>query len=137
MHHDPCTWLQLPYAFMREMAGREPLGLWLQPDGCCNGSSWVATEFTSSGFMFLKRGWKSFALAPGLKEGHIVHFKYDRAATLFMKIFGVAGYCHLDCCMESDNSGSSSDGSGTSSEGRGSDDDFGDSPRPRIEEDSD
>lgn len=35
---------------------RTPLGLWLQPNGCCNSSTWVATEFTSSGFMFLKRG---------------------------------------------------------------------------------
>lgn len=141
MHCDPCTWLRLPDAFAREMTERAPLGLWLQPDGCCNGPSWVLTEFTSSGFMFLKRGWKSFALPRGLKEGHTLHFKYDGGATLFMKIFGVTG-CHRDCCMESDNGSGSSSGDGgggssTSTGGSGSDDDSDDSPRPRVKEDSD
>lgn len=100
------------------MEGKEPLGLWVQADGCCSGPSWVATEFTPAGFMFLKQGWKSFALARGLKRGHLLQFKYDGAATLFVKIFGACG-ARLGCCAESeDDSGSdSSDGSDSGSSG--------------------
>lgn len=59
----------------------------------------------------------------------MLHFEFDGAATLFMKIFAEAGN-RLDCRMESniDNSGGSfGDGSSdnTSSEGSGSDDDPG------------
>jgi hypothetical protein len=101
----------------------------------------VAAEFTPSGFMFLKQGWKSFALARGLKRGHLLHFKYDGAATLFVKIFGVFG-SRLEYCAESEDgsySGSSSEDdndSGTSpSDGSGSGGSF---PRIKSEdEDSD
>ena len=78
MHRRPYTLLRLPVSFAEAMVDRAPLGLWVLADGCCNGPSWVATEFTPSGFMFLKLGWKSFALACGLKWGHILQFKYDR-----------------------------------------------------------
>ena len=94
-----------------------PLGLWVQADGCCNGPSWVAVEFTPVGFMFLKQGWKSFALARGLKRGHVLQFKYDGAATLFVKIFGISG-SRLECCAESeDGSDSSSSSEDDSSSG--------------------
>ena len=83
------------------MADHAPSGLWVQADGCCNGPSWVATELTASGFMFLRQGWKSFALARGLKQGHILQFKYDGAATLFVKIFVLSG-SRLECCVESE-----------------------------------
>jgi hypothetical protein len=123
------------------MADRVPLGLWVQADGYCNGPSWVATEFTPSGFMFLKRGWKSFALARGLKRGHVLQFKYDGAATLFVKIFGISDN-RLECCTESEDgsySGSSSeddsDSGAAPSGGSGSDDSC---PRVKSEdEDSD
>ncbi|XP_020172571.1 B3 domain-containing protein Os03g0212300-like [Aegilops tauschii subsp. strangulata] len=136
MHRDPCTWLRLPESFTKELAERVPMGLWLQPDGCCNGPSWVVTAFTPSGFILLMRGWKSFAVARGLKEGHILHFKYDGAATLFMKIFGVIGY-RLKCCTESDDSDSpgNNDGDMYPFDGSGSSDD---SPSVKSEdEDSD
>jgi hypothetical protein len=123
------------------MEERAPLGLWLQVDGCCNGPSGVAAEFTPSGFMFLKQGWKSFALMCDLKQGHLLHFKYDGAATLFVKIFRVFG-SRLECCAESEDSsysGSSgeddSDDGATSSGGSGKDDS---SPHNKDEgEDSD
>lgn len=103
------------------MADRAPPGLWLQPDGCCNGPSWVAVEFTPTSFMFLKRRWKSFALTRGMKKGHVLYFQYDEAATLFMKIFGVTG-CHLKCCMESGDNNTSHDDDGdvSPSDGTGS-----------------
>lgn len=55
LHHRPRSWLQLPDSFARVMEDNGPLGLWLQADGYCNGPSWVATEFSLAGFMFLKR----------------------------------------------------------------------------------
>ncbi|KAE8792912.1 hypothetical protein D1007_32414 [Hordeum vulgare] len=81
--------------------------------------------------MLLKRGWKSFALTLVLKEGHVLHFKFDGVAMLFMKIFGEAGN-RLGCCMDSDRSGggssfSGNDSSNSSSGGSASDNDCNDS----------
>ncbi|KAE8787814.1 heat shock cognate 70 kda protein 1 [Hordeum vulgare] len=84
-----------------------PLGLWLQPNGCCNGLSWVAMEFNSLGFMFLRRGWKMFTLAQCLWDGHVLHFKFDWSAMFFVKVF-VSADGRLDCCMEDRSDGSSS-----------------------------
>ncbi|KAE8790097.1 l-ascorbate oxidase-like protein [Hordeum vulgare] len=111
------------------------LGLWLQRDGCCNGPTWVAMGFNSLGIMFLRRGWKLFGLAHDFKEGHVLHFKFDGAATLFMKAFRNVGG-PLDCCMEGDSNGSSSpsciDGSGSSSfGGRRGDNDSDGSQAPK------
>lgn len=138
VHRDPCTWLRLPDAFAGEMVKHALLGLWRQPNGCCNGSSWVATDFSSlpPDFMFMRRGWKPFARARGLMEGHTLLFKYGGAATLFMKIFGTAGY-RMGSCMESDSSGSSGGSSGsssTSSGGEWNDDDSDDSNWPCVKE---
>ena len=66
--------------------------------------------------MFLRQGWKSFALARGLKRGHILQFKYDGAATLFVKIFGLFG-SRLACWAESEDSYSSSSSEDDSSDG--------------------
>ncbi|XP_073358041.1 uncharacterized protein [Aegilops tauschii subsp. strangulata] len=103
MDNPPRTLLQLPDSFTEELVADAPLGLWLQLDSCCKESSWVAAEFTPSGYMCLTRGWKLFAHAYGVKEGHTLHFKFDGAATLFVKIFRAAGD-RLECCMESDSS---------------------------------
>ncbi|KAE8798959.1 hypothetical protein D1007_25678 [Hordeum vulgare] len=85
-------------------------------------------EFNSLGFLFLGHGWTSFALAQGLQEGHVLHFKFDGTATLFVKVFGRIGG-RLECYMEGGSSGNSNpfgtDGSGcsSSSEGNGGDND--------------
>nr|XP_020178608.1 B3 domain-containing protein Os03g0212300-like [Aegilops tauschii subsp. strangulata] len=130
MHNPPRTWLQLPDSFAKELVTDTPLGLWLQPDGCCNKSSWVAAEFTPSGYMYLTWGWKSFPHARGLKEGHTLHFKFDGAATLFMKIFGDAGGC-LECCIENDNSsGGHSSGDDSSDDGSTPQGEAGATPTP-------
>ncbi|KAE8773858.1 l-ascorbate oxidase-like protein [Hordeum vulgare] len=122
------------------MAEHAPLGLWLQRDDSCNEPSWVATEFTPRDFMSLARGWKSFALARGLKEGHLHYFEFDGVTTLFVKILGRAGD-RVDCCMESGNincSSSSDNGNSSTSSGRSGSNDREDSPGIRVkEEDSD
>ncbi|KAE8770088.1 hypothetical protein D1007_58202 [Hordeum vulgare] len=69
-------------------------------------------ELNSLGFLFLRRGWKLCALAQGLQEVHVLHFKFDDAAMLFVKVFGSAGG-HVDYCME----GGRSNPSGTNDSG--------------------
>ncbi|KAE8785256.1 heat shock cognate 70 kda protein 1 [Hordeum vulgare] len=89
-----------------------PLDLWLQIDGCCNGPSWVVTEFNFLGFLFLRHGWKSFALAQGMRDGHILHLKFDRATTLFVMVFESVGG-RVGCCTEDSSGSSSTDDSGS------------------------
>ncbi|KAE8783757.1 hypothetical protein D1007_42736 [Hordeum vulgare] len=120
------------------MEEHAPVGLWQQPHDCCNGPTWVATEFNSLGFMFWRYGWKSFALAQGLQEGHILHFKFDEATTLFMKAFRSVGG-RVDWCMQGDSSGRSRpsdiDGSeGSSSRGSRGDNDYDCSPGAHVKE---
>ncbi|KAE8774855.1 heat shock cognate 70 kda protein 1 [Hordeum vulgare] len=141
MEGRPHTWLRLPYSFMKEMEEHAPLFSWMQPDDYCSRPSWVVTEFNSINFMFLKHGWKSFALAQGLWEGYVLHFKFDGATTLFKKVFGIVGG-HLDCCLESDSSSSKTSPSGTDVSGSSSfggsrgDSESDGSPGARVKEQS-
>ncbi|KAE8798583.1 hypothetical protein D1007_26064 [Hordeum vulgare] len=100
----PRTLLRLLDFLTEGVEDLAPLCTWLQPHGCCNGPTWVATEFNSLDFLFLERGWKYFALSQGLQDGHVLHFKFDGAAILFVKAFGSAG-ARLDFYMESNSSG--------------------------------
>ena len=50
--------------------------------------------------MFLTWGWKPFARSRSLGPGHLLHFKFERSGTLFVKIFGVSGI-RLECYAES------------------------------------
>ncbi|KAE8789725.1 l-ascorbate oxidase-like protein [Hordeum vulgare] len=119
----PLTLLRLPDLFAEDMEDLVPLGLRLQPDGRCNRPSLVATDFNSLSFLFLRRGWKSFTLDQGLWDGHVLHFKLDRATTLFVKVFRSAGG-RMDCSMK-DRGGGPSDiddnGNNSSSDGSGGD----------------
>ncbi|KAE8802910.1 hypothetical protein D1007_21264 [Hordeum vulgare] len=87
-------------------------------------------EFNSLGFLFLRCGWKSFALAQGLQDGHVLHFKFDKAATPFLKFYGSVGG-RLDSCMK-DSSSRSSGPSGPEHSGSSSS-----SSRSRGDSDSD
>ena len=88
MEGPPGTSIQLPRCFTKELPAGGPIGLWLQPNGSCNRSSWSEVEVTSSGLVYLTRGWQTFARACSLTGRHTLHFKYDGAATLFVRIFG-------------------------------------------------
>ncbi|KAE8802960.1 hypothetical protein D1007_21155 [Hordeum vulgare] len=102
------------------------------------------TGFNSLVFMFLGRGWKSFALDQGLQDGHVLHFKFDGTVMLFVKVFSSANG-RLDCCMEGGNSGSSSpfgtngsdSSSSSSGSGGGSDSDGSPGTHVKQEEGSD
>ena len=82
------TWLQLPCSFAGELPAAGPGGPWLQADGCCNKASWVAMVVSVVGNAALARGWQTFARARSLSSRCTLHFKYDGAATLFMRVFG-------------------------------------------------
>ena len=49
--------------------------------------------------MSLAHGWKAFARARGLSERCTLHFKYDRLATLYVRVFGEDGR-RAGCCPE-------------------------------------
>ena len=59
--------------------------------------------------MYLHRGWKTFARAHSLSEGHVLQFKLMENGLLSVKVFGRSG-TRLGCCVESstDNETSSS-----------------------------
>ncbi|KAE8774390.1 hypothetical protein D1007_53222 [Hordeum vulgare] len=96
-------------------------------------------DFNSLGFMFLGLGWKLFALAQGLQDGHILDFKFDGATTLSVKVFGIVGDrldCYMQVCSSGSSSPSSTDGSGSSSSfsGSGGDRDSSSSPSAHVKE---
>lgn len=101
----PSTWLLLPSSFAEELPETGPVGLRLQPDGCCNGSPWVEVEVFCIGHVFLTCGWQSFVRAHDLDGRRTLHLKYDGAATLFIRVFGKDG-SRLGCCLEGDDDGS-------------------------------
>ena len=65
--------------------------------------------------MLLRHGWKTFARAHGLTEGHILHFKLMEADLLSVKVFGRSGI-RLGCCAESSTDAESSSSSGSEEE---------------------
>ena len=85
-----------------------PTGFWLQVDGCPNGPSWVAVEYTIDDFMLLGRGWKAFTRSRHLTRGQYLAFEYDGDVTLSVKIFRAEGG-RVDCCAECDSNSRSSD----------------------------
>ena len=82
------TWIHFSRFFTEELPAGGPDSLWLQADGCFSKASWVEVEVTPAGNVFLNRGWQTFARTRGLRGRCTLHFKYDRAATLFVKVFG-------------------------------------------------
>ncbi|KAE8811128.1 L-ascorbate oxidase-like protein [Hordeum vulgare] len=74
--------------------------LWLRVHGCGNGAVTVAVEQPRPQLLFLGRGWKSFARAHNLWDGHVLRFKMMADNLLSVKIYGSSGV-RLSCCKES------------------------------------
>ncbi|KAE8810106.1 L-ascorbate oxidase-like protein [Hordeum vulgare] len=72
----------------------------LQVHGCSNGAVPVVVEQPGPRLLFLGRGWKSFARAHNLWDGHVLRFKLMANNLLSVKIYGISGVC-LGCCEES------------------------------------
>ena len=87
--------------------------------GCCHGDMWVNTRFPAPHVMLLCRGWKTFARAHCLMDGHVLCFKLAESDLLSVKVFGRSGH-RLGCYAESltdGESSSSSDGDGERTSG--------------------
>jgi hypothetical protein len=131
--------LQLPRLLASALPAGGPGGLWLQADGCCSGASLVEVEVTPAGNVFLNRGWRPFARACGLQGRCTLHFRYDGAGTLFVRVFGEDGR-RVGCCPEGDSDDDelelgddrSTSGSSGSSSGGTSSSDCTEPPRRRA-----
>ncbi|KAE8772173.1 l-ascorbate oxidase-like protein [Hordeum vulgare] len=82
------------------MEAAKPHVLWLRAYGCSHGTMQVHVEYPKRRSMLLGRGWKAFARAHGLEDGHILCFKLAADIMLSVKFYGCAGV-RLSCCNES------------------------------------
>ncbi|KAE8816207.1 L-ascorbate oxidase-like protein [Hordeum vulgare] len=57
-------------------------------------------EYPKRHSMLLGRGWKAFARAHSLEDGHTLRFKLTEDDMLSVKFYGRSGV-RLDCCEES------------------------------------
>ncbi|KAE8794307.1 L-ascorbate oxidase-like protein [Hordeum vulgare] len=60
----------------------------------------VHVEYPKRRSMLLGRGWKAFARAHNLEDGHVLRFKLPEDDMLSVKFYGRLGVC-LGCCEES------------------------------------
>ncbi|KAE8767082.1 l-ascorbate oxidase-like protein [Hordeum vulgare] len=89
--------LHLPRPFATAMEAFKPPVLWLRAYGCCHCAMQVNVEYTKRRFMLLGRGWKAFAHAHSLEDGHVLRFKLVEDDMLSVKFYGPSdvrlGYC--------------------------------------------
>ncbi|KAE8769121.1 l-ascorbate oxidase-like protein [Hordeum vulgare] len=81
------------------MEAAMPPVLWLRGHGCSHGSMQAHVEYRKRHSMLLGRGWKAFARAHSLEDGHTLHFKLTKGDMLSVKFYGRSGVC-LGCCEE-------------------------------------
>ncbi|KAE8794053.1 l-ascorbate oxidase-like protein [Hordeum vulgare] len=111
------------------MEEEKPPTLWLRVHGCGNGVVPVAVEHPGTRLLFLGHGWKSFARAHNLWDGHVLRFKMTEGHLLSVKLYGSSG-ARLGCCKESSSGTDSPSLSGGDEEGsHGSDSGDGLDPR--------
>ncbi|KAM3385107.1 hypothetical protein ACQJBY_009203 [Aegilops geniculata] len=116
-----CGHLRLPTLFAREMELDLPQALRLHMRGCGNGGMRFDVNFPAPHVMYLRRGWKTFARAHSLSEGHVLQFKLMENGLLSVKVFGHLG-TRLGCCVESSNDNETSSSGDSDEEGSNSDD---------------
>ncbi|KAE8798983.1 L-ascorbate oxidase-like protein [Hordeum vulgare] len=62
----------------------------------------VHVEYPKRHSMLLGRGWKAFARAHGLEDGHILRFKLVEDNMLSVKFYGHSGV-RVGCCEDNSN----------------------------------
>ncbi|KAE8766542.1 l-ascorbate oxidase-like protein [Hordeum vulgare] len=100
LHGVPQGHLHLPRPFARAMQAAKPPVLWLNAYGCSHDAMEVHTEYPKRRSMLLGRGWKAFARARSLEDGHILRFKLAEDNMLSVKYYERSGV-RLGCCKES------------------------------------
>ncbi|KAE8768556.1 l-ascorbate oxidase-like protein [Hordeum vulgare] len=84
--------MHLPRPFAREMEADKPPVLWLLAYDCSHGAMQVHVEYPKSRSMLLGCGWKSFARAHNIEDGHVLRFKLAQDDMLSIKFYGRRGY---------------------------------------------
>ncbi|KAE8797228.1 l-ascorbate oxidase-like protein [Hordeum vulgare] len=82
------------------MEAAKPPVLWLRPYGCSHGAMQVQVEYPKRHALLLRRGWKAFARAHSLEDGHILRFNLAEYTMLSIKFYGCSGV-RLGYCEES------------------------------------
>ncbi|KAE8771665.1 l-ascorbate oxidase-like protein [Hordeum vulgare] len=82
------------------MESASPLSCGCGRDSCSHGAMHACVEYPKRHSIVLRRGWKTFARAHSLEDGHILRFKLGEENMLFVMFYGRTGV-HLDCCEES------------------------------------
>ncbi|KAE8794577.1 l-ascorbate oxidase-like protein [Hordeum vulgare] len=103
------------------------LRLWVHD--CGNGAVPVTVEHPGPRLLLLRRGWKSFARAHNLWDGHLLRLKMTADNLLSVKLYRSSG-ARLGCCKES-SSGSKSTSLSGDDEERSDGSDGGDGSHPR------
>ncbi|KAE8821110.1 l-ascorbate oxidase-like protein [Hordeum vulgare] len=98
------------------MEEEKPPTQWLRVHGCGNGAVSVVVEHPGARLLFLGRGWKSFARAHNLWDGHVLCFKMMADNLLSVKLYGSSG-ARLGCYEESSSGTDSPSSSGDGKEG--------------------
>ncbi|KAE8797070.1 l-ascorbate oxidase-like protein [Hordeum vulgare] len=97
LHGVPRGHLHLPCPFATAMEAAKPPVLWLRAYGYSHDTMQVHVEYPKRCSMLLRRGWKAFAPAHSLEDGHVLRFKLaedDMPAIKFYGLSGVRlGYC--------------------------------------------
>ncbi|KAE8767646.1 l-ascorbate oxidase-like protein [Hordeum vulgare] len=82
------------------MEAAKPPVLWWQAYGCSHGAMQVHLEYPKRCSMLLGRGWKTFARAHSLEDGHVLRFKLAEDNMLSVKFYGRSSV-RFGCCEES------------------------------------
>ncbi|KAE8809115.1 l-ascorbate oxidase-like protein [Hordeum vulgare] len=92
--------LHLPRPCARAMEATRPPVFWLRAHDCSHGAMQVRVEYPKRHSMLLGQGWKAFARAHSLEDGHILHFKLAEENMISVKFYGCSSVC-IGCCEES------------------------------------
>ena len=111
--------LRLPTPIAEEMEHDPPQTLRLHMRGCGTGGTRVDVDFPTPHFIYLHRGWKTFARVHSLTAGLVLYFKLMEGGLLSIKVFGYLG-TRLKCCVESSSDDEDSSSSGSDEEDSGS-----------------
>ena len=104
------------------MEEEAPRALRLHMRDCGNSDMWADIDFPRPYVMYLRQGWKTFARAHSLMEGHVLYFKLMESGLLSVKVFGNSGI-RLGCYVESSTNDESSSSSESGEEDSANDDD--------------
>src|SRR4051812_44007023 len=114
--------LRLPTPFARVMELEQARALRLHMRGCGNSTIQVDVDFPTPHVMYFRRGWKTFACAHSLSEGHVLHFKLMEDGFLSIQFFWSSS-AHLGCYAKSSTDNESSSSSDSDEEDSDGDDD--------------